>query len=150
MKEYDKSMKEKLGKCPLCGSPLVRVKGKYGSFTGCSNYPTCNYKKKEPKSTEQLLDKKCPKCGHQLIKRTNKKGKTFVACSNFPKCRYIEGKSEEPKKLEIIKKCPDCKDGNLVVRKGWNKVKKQVSYFLGCTNYPKCRHIEEYDPNKKA
>ncbi|MCQ2753234.1 MAG: type I DNA topoisomerase [Bacilli bacterium] len=149
MEKVDEAMKEALGNCPKCGAPLVRVKGKYGSFTGCSRYPDCDYKKKEPKASEELLDKKCPKCGAQLIKRTNKKGKVFIACTNFPKCRYIEGKQEQPKKLEIIKKCPACKDGNLVVRKGWNKVKKQPGFFLGCTNFPKCRHIEEYDPSKK-
>lgn len=147
MEDYDKAMKETLGNCPKCGAPLVRVKGRYGSFTGCSRYPDCDYKKKEEKNKPEYLDKKCPMCGKPLVKRTNKKGKSFVACSGFPECRYIEGKSLTPKKLEIIKKCPDCKDGNLVVRKGWNRAKKQVSYFLGCTNFPKCRHIEEYNPN---
>lgn len=27
--------------CPLCGSPMIRRNGKYGSFNGCSNYPLC-------------------------------------------------------------------------------------------------------------
>ncbi|MCQ2795576.1 MAG: type I DNA topoisomerase [Bacilli bacterium] len=147
MKEYDEAMKETLGNCPKCGAPLKRVKGRYGSFTGCSRYPDCDYKKKEEKNKPEYLDKKCPVCGKPLVKRTNKKGKSFVACSGFPECRYIEGKSLTPKKVEIIKKCPDCKDGNLVVRKGWNRAKKQVSYFLGCTNFPKCRHTEDYNPN---
>lgn len=31
--------------CPKCGSKLVKRKGKYGTFTGCSNYPKCHYKK---------------------------------------------------------------------------------------------------------
>ena len=31
------------GKCPLCGGTLVRRNGRYGSFWGCSNYPTCKY-----------------------------------------------------------------------------------------------------------
>lgn len=37
--------------CPLCGSPLVKKKGKYGWFEGCSKYPECRYiqKKKAPK-----------------------------------------------------------------------------------------------------
>jgi len=149
MKEYNEAMKMTLGYCPKCGAPLVRVKGKYGSFTGCSKYPECDYKKKEAKTAQELLDKKCPECGHPLVKRTNKKGKVFIACSNFPKCHYIEGKKNEPKKLEIIRKCPDCEDGNLVVRTGWNKIKKQKSFFLGCTNYPKCKHFEEYNPEDK-
>lgn len=145
MEDYEKAIHETLGNCPVCGAPLMRVKGRYGSFTGCSRYPECTYKVKEEKAKPQYLDKTCPECGAPLVKRTNKKGKSFIACSAFPKCKYIEGKSMQPKKLEIIKKCPDCKDGNLVVRKGWNKIKKQPSFFLGCTNYPKCRHIEEYN-----
>ncbi|MCQ2792140.1 MAG: type I DNA topoisomerase [Bacilli bacterium] len=147
MKEYDEAIKETLGNCPKCGAPLKRVKGRYGSFTGCSRYPDCDYKKKEEKNKPEYLDKKCPQCGRPLVKRTNKKGKSFVACSGFPECKYIEGKSMTPKKLEIIKKCPACKDGNLVVRKGWNKQKKQVGFFLGCTNFPKCRHTEDYNPS---
>lgn len=31
--------------CPKCGGKLVKRKGKYGAFTGCSNYPKCHYKK---------------------------------------------------------------------------------------------------------
>lgn len=29
--------------CPRCGGDLVKRKGKYGYFTGCSNYPKCKY-----------------------------------------------------------------------------------------------------------
>lgn len=32
--------------CPMCGGRLVRRKGKYGTFFGCSNYPKCTYIKK--------------------------------------------------------------------------------------------------------
>ena len=33
--------------CPKCGGRLVKRKGKYGEFIGCSNYPKCHYKKKK-------------------------------------------------------------------------------------------------------
>ncbi len=29
--------------CPRCGGTLVKRNGRYGSFTGCSNYPKCRY-----------------------------------------------------------------------------------------------------------
>ena len=29
--------------CPRCGSPLLRRKGRYGEFLGCSGYPKCRY-----------------------------------------------------------------------------------------------------------
>lgn len=32
-------------RCPKCGSTLVRRKGPYGAFWGCSNYPRCHYTK---------------------------------------------------------------------------------------------------------
>lgn len=32
--------------CPRCGSPLIKRKGKYGEFLGCSSFPKCRYTKK--------------------------------------------------------------------------------------------------------
>lgn len=32
--------------CPWCGGNLVLRNGRYGSFYGCSNYPSCRYTKK--------------------------------------------------------------------------------------------------------
>lgn len=32
--------------CPRCGGNLVKRKGKYGAFYGCSNFPKCRYIKK--------------------------------------------------------------------------------------------------------
>ena len=29
--------------CPACGKPLVKRKGKYGSFLGCEGYPKCKF-----------------------------------------------------------------------------------------------------------
>ena len=31
--------------CPKCGSELVERQGKYGKFTGCSNFPKCRFTK---------------------------------------------------------------------------------------------------------
>ena len=39
------------GKCPRCGHYLVKRKGKYGVFIGCTNYPSCKY-------TKNIIDKK--------------------------------------------------------------------------------------------
>lgn len=33
----------KQGICPKCGGQLVKRRGKYGSFYGCSNYPKCKF-----------------------------------------------------------------------------------------------------------
>ena len=149
MKIWTVAMRERLGNCPECGAPLKRVKGRYGSFIGCSNYPECKYKEEKEKAEPIKVGRDCPECGAPLIKRISKKGKAFIACSRFPDCKYTESKKRgATKKIEIIKKCPEC-DGNLVVRRGYNKNTKRLGYFLGCSNYPKCRHIEEYNPENK-
>ena len=54
-KKHIKDIKEKIKDtnnkvnnmiCPKCGGNLVVRTGKYGTFTGCSNYPKCRYTKK--------------------------------------------------------------------------------------------------------
>ncbi len=35
------------GICPRCGAQLVKKKGQYGEFWGCSNYPQCKFIKKQ-------------------------------------------------------------------------------------------------------
>lgn len=39
----DNEQKIAKGICPKCGGNLIRRKGKYGYFYGCSNYPKCRY-----------------------------------------------------------------------------------------------------------
>ena len=70
--------------CPVCSSPLVIRKGKYGEFTACSNYPDCTYIKKEEKEVKEIMT--CPKCGGKIIEKRTRKGKIFYGCTNFPKC----------------------------------------------------------------
>ncbi len=81
--------------------------------------------KNEAEKTGEL----CPTCGSDLVLRKGKYG-TFVACSNYPKCKYVK---KEEKKLEVIMKCPACKEGNIVEKKT-----KRGKKFYGCDNYPKC------------
>ena len=71
--------------CPDCGSPLVLRKGRYGTFTACSNYPTCKYIKNEPKEVIEICD--CPECDGKIIEKKSKKGKIFYGCNHFPKCK---------------------------------------------------------------
>ena len=41
IKERNDKIKD--GVCPRCGGQLVKRHGKYGSFYGCSNYPSCKF-----------------------------------------------------------------------------------------------------------
>lgn len=88
-------------------------------------------KKQEEIPKKKLIeetDKKCPKCGANIIIRLGKYGK-FYACSNFPKCKYTE--SLKKPSLEI--KCPRCKKGEIV-----EKRTKKGKIFYGCSNFPEC------------
>ena len=148
--KHDPAKDNPVGVCPDCGSPLVTKKSRYGTFIACSNYPTCHYVQKEPSTTKETGEI-CPECGKPLVIRKDKKsGKEFIACSGFPKCRYIKNidGTEAQKKETItpdqyVKPCPKCKTGHLVLKHG-----KKVD-FLGCTNFPKCRHHEWLTEKKK-
>ena len=131
-KEMEKASPKETGEtCPECGSPLVIRKGKYGEFVACSNYPDCNYIKREEKEKPTETGEACPKCGSAMVIRKGKHG-NFTACSNYPKCKYI--KQEEPKELDET--CPEC--GNkLTERVG------RYGKFIACSNYPTCKYIKK-------
>ena len=96
--------------------------------------------------------------GNPMVVREGKQGK-FLGCKEFPKCgckdtisipdgfELPEGEQIEIKEdLEKYKEsggkyghCPDCEDGLL------RKVNSRKGTFLGCTNFPKCRHTEQLD-----
>ena len=148
IKEFDKASKlmykdeeEKTGEnCPECGSPLIYKDGKFGRFICCSNYPKCNYIKKEPKEVV-YTGENCPVCGKPLVERTYNKDKKFVACSGYPKCNYIKPDPNKPVKQEkqpaklVGRKCPKC--GNELVYRTSKR-----GEFIACSNFPKCRYIE--------
>ena len=111
-KEFEPSLKEafetvkkkepeKTGeKCPECGSDLVIRKGRYGSFTACSNYPNCKYIKQEKKEEVVICD--CPNCDGSIIEKKSRKGKLFYGCNHFPKCKTAYWD------LPTGRKCPEC------------------------------------------
>ena len=116
-KEMEKKGPEETGEtCPNCGSPLVKRKSKYGEFIACGNYPTCKYIKKPEREEKVLMP--CPKCGHDIVEKTTKKGKTFWGCSNYPKCDYaswykpVDEKCQKCDNLKVEKNgqiiCPNC------------------------------------------
>lgn len=139
--------------CPLCGSPMVKKKSRYGTFEACSNYPKCKYIKR-PETEE--TGESCPLCGKPLIKRKNKRGEEFIGCSGYPSCRYIKTDAKRAEKgktkkdapvyaeKDYVKPCPKCKTGHLVLKHG-----KKVD-FLGCTNYPRCHYCEWLKDEKKS
>lgn len=82
----------------------------------------------------------CPLCGAELVYRNGRFGK-FISCSTFPTCRYTKAleQKEKEKPEPIGKLCPLCKH-ELVKRKS-----RFGTYFIGCSNYPSCHHMETLD-----
>ena len=79
------------------------------------------------------IDRKCPKCGSQLVMRKGKYGE-FIGCSNYPDCKYIE---QQEKEVQVgSKPCPKC-GARLILRTS------KRGNFYGCENYPNCNYMED-------
>jgi len=98
--------------CPLCGSPMVFRKGKFGDFEACSNFPKCKYIKpndtvKKAAAPARTTGVVCPKCHkgtlvERIAGKGKNQGKAFYACNNFPRCKYIAPFQA------VGKDCPTC------------------------------------------
>ena len=84
--------------CPKDGAKLVRRQGRFGEFVSCSNYPKCDYVKRD------TLGMACPKCktGEIAIKKS-RRGKVFYGCTNYPKCDAVYWDKPVPVP------CPNCR-----------------------------------------
>jgi DNA helicase-4 len=96
---------------------------------------------------------KCPECGTGNIQPITWNDSTFYSCSNYPYCRFrpqtcpkcgngFLRKESETKYVCINdycgfagRVCPTCNDGYLKTVKG-------TPDFIGCSNFPDCRHKE--------
>ncbi|MCV6637495.1 type I DNA topoisomerase [Candidatus Albibeggiatoa sp. nov. NOAA] len=101
--------------------------------------------------TQEPLDEKCPKCGAQLVVKLGKSGR-FVACTAYPDCDYTRNVDEDadaaaarqsyqPQVIEG-RSCPLC--GSELHLKS----SRSGSKFVGCSQYPKCKHVEAADEDK--
>lgn len=88
---------------------------------------------------DETTDKICPDCGKPIVIRLGRFGK-FFACSGFPDCKYTEKIVEK-----IGMKCPDCKEGDIIVKKARGR-----KVFYGCSTYPKCKYASWTDPRLPA
>ncbi|MFH0874575.1 MAG: DNA topoisomerase I [archaeon] len=145
---YRESMTTEIGLCPSCKKGKLVVKSSRKTkqrFIACDAYPDCKTIFPVPqKGSIKALDKMCEECKFPLIEIRNKK-KQEVCFNPGCKSRKITDKAiakiaEKITNGKTERKCPKCENGNLVVR---NSV---YGSFLGCSNYPKCRHIEKIAP----
>jgi DNA topoisomerase-1 len=89
-------------KCPVCGREMIKRRGRFGEFLGCSGYSIKNEKGEPSCSVIINLDKEgnplppkpkpitttiaCSTCGSPLYLRSGKRG-PWLGCSKYPKCR---------------------------------------------------------------
>lgn len=79
-----KSIEEVVGKCPVCGSNIVKKHSKSGKvFYGCSGYPNCKFA-----SWDIPAPILCPECNSNM-KVVNSKGVTKYVCT---KCKHTVNK----------------------------------------------------------
>ena len=117
--DMEKKAPEETGEtCPECGSPLVIRKGKYGSFTACSNYPECKYIKKEEKKVVEVMD--CPLCDGKIVEKPTRKGKVFYGCTHYPKCKFATW--DKP----TGEMCPEC--GKAMIEKSGKEKCSECDY----------------------
>ncbi len=143
---HKESMRQEseLSTCPLCkeGKLAIRYsKISKRKFIGCTNYPTCTALFNLPVfGIPKKTDKICPQCQFPIIKILNGR-KTKETCINVncpSKKVEDEALRKEIEELEagtLTKTCPKCAKP-LVLRKS------MYGQFLGCSAFPKCRHIE--------
>lgn len=90
--------------------------------------------------TTEIIDEKCPECGKPLSIRLGKRDR-FIGCTGYPDCSYtraVEEKADEAAAAADLvegRTCPDC-GGALKIKHG------RYGKFIGCSSYPKCKHIE--------
>ncbi|MGA2232546.1 MAG: topoisomerase DNA-binding C4 zinc finger domain-containing protein, partial [Tepidisphaeraceae bacterium] len=114
-------------KCPKCGREMIKRRGRFGEFLGCTGYsvknadgkPSCDViinldkeGKPLPQKTKIVTPVKCEKCGSPMILRDSKRG-PFLGCSSFPKCRATRQVAKlEGENLKIIEQLiPALKEG---------------------------------------
>ena len=123
-----------MGACKSCGDgKLVVKRGKFGRFIACDKYPACKTTFKVPQAGMLLRSEQvCEHCQYPRVKLVLKGKRPLEACIN-PNCKSKIEKKKETAKLD--KKCPDC-GMDLVLRRSF------YGEFIGCSGYPKCKHVE--------
>ena len=115
-------------KCEICGSDVVKRKGKYGEFFACVNYPTCKFTRQKLQS----IGVPCPDCGADLVMKRGRGKMLFYSCERYPTCQFSSWD------LPLVEKCPDC--GKMLFRrKGRNMIvckEKDCNYKRECAPEP--------------
>jgi DNA topoisomerase-1 len=153
--------------CPECGSGLLMRFGRYGTFVGCSTYPTCKYTRNlddpapaaggakaaagsgeagaggETATAEEAIPP-CEECGRPMALRRSRFG-TFYGCTGYPECkglRKIGPAPEAPKPTGVA--CPECGKGEIEEKRS-----RRGRVFYSCNRYPDCKFALWSKPIRK-
>jgi DNA topoisomerase-1 len=139
-------------KCDICGKPMVKKLGKYGTFLSCSDFPTCKGIKSLDGTTEEKLDEKAQseefKNDYKPAPKTDdgrefalKKGRfgEFWAHPDYPKVKDARPLEYTDKKLkELFGEAPKASDGKkMVIRSG------RFGHFWAHPDYPKVKELQK-------
>jgi DNA topoisomerase-1 len=93
----------------------------------------------------------CPQCEQgELVIKAGKNG-PFIGCARYPECSFTTNYERDEKGGVVLlnggkteeestgQKCPQCGEGELVVKTGRN------GPFIACNNYPKCRFTSNFE-----
>jgi DNA topoisomerase-1 len=132
--------------CPHCGKMMLIKFGRMGKFLACPD-PESKITQPMPEEAaeikaleEKTKDEMCPLCGKKMDVKRGRFG-YFLGCSDYPKCKGI---SKIWNKIGF--KCPNCKTGDVVERKGRGRAKP----FWGCNRFPDCTFIANVKPETEA
>ena len=92
--------------CDQCGRKMVIKIGRFGKFLACPGFPECKNTKKIVQETKGT----CPLCGHKMVQKKSKKGRSFYGCDNYPECNFMTWH------VPVEDKCPKC--GCTLFKKG--------------------------------
>jgi DNA topoisomerase-1 len=133
-------VKNHLGPCPVCGEGAIMIKrGKFGLFAACNKYPDCKTTFNLPKNGLVKPAGKVSPLGYPMIQVVIKGKKPIELSLNPEENNNVDEKTEEEyraiKEGSLDKHCEKCGAPMRVMSSIYGE-------FLGCSNYPKCRHTE--------
>ena len=134
-----------LGPCPVCkeGSIMIRH-GKFGAFAACNKYPDCKTTYNLPKNALIKPANKISPKGYPMIQVITKGKQPFELSLNPEENLNLDTKTAEEyraiKEGSVDKKCEKCGAPMRVMSSIYGE-------FLGCSNYPKCKHTESPNGN---
>lgn len=139
-------------KCDICGKPMVKKLGRYGTFLSCSDFPKCQGIKSLNPELETKLDtdeqreeffkkyKAPPKTedGREYLLKRGRFGE-FWAHPDYPKVKDAKPLEMTDELIEATYgKPPKAKDGKkMILRKG------KFGYFWAHPNYPEVKELQK-------